>query len=456
MEPYEYQTLFEFESTYWWYQGLHAILLDTLKSLPIGVNSTVLDAGCGTGKNLVNIVSRLTQRTFGFDFSSHTAPFWSQRSLKHVCLASINDIPFSDNTFDAVLSIDVLESDDVNEERAFRELWRVVRPGGFIILIVPAHRWLLSAEHQKAVRASKRYNKQMLRSLFQICPSEAVRLTYLFASVFPAVATYRLATRCFSRNLNLSSPRSELRYFPSIFNKILCRIVDVERRLLKRMDMPFGSSLLAVVRKNSATISNQFWRLGSIDGFFYRAYDYFRKKINHTLVPYLIDNAVSNENSKILEAGSGPGFGSSLFSKSGRILLSVALDIDERALQVARKQDPKLQTVKANLYKLPFDEKTFDLVWNSSTLEHFDDHRAVLKQMERVTRRGGYVFVGVPYLYGPLFFQRWIAKTRIGVWLGTVFDRKKLCDLFSSAGLRVVGIRVYFFHFFIGILGQKL
>ncbi len=251
MEPYEYSTLFEFESSYWWYQGLHAILLDILHNLKVGIGSTILDAGCGTGKNLVNIATKITPHVFGFDFSPHATLFWSQRNLDQICTASINQIPFRDNTFDAVLSIDVLESDEVDEAQAYRELWRVVKSSGFIILVVPAYQWLLTRSHHEAVHASRRYNQRTLRSLLSVCPVEVIRFTHLFASVFPAVAVYRLVLRYFSRNSGSLSPRSELHHLPSFLNKVLFQMVYLERRLLKRMDMPFGSSMLAVVRKAS-------------------------------------------------------------------------------------------------------------------------------------------------------------------------------------------------------------
>ena len=252
MEPYEYHTLFEFESFYWWYKSLHAILLDILRELGVGMNSVVLDAGCGTGKNLVNITSSITKYTFGFDLSLHTIPFWFKRGLKQVCLASINNIPFPDDTFDVALSIDVLEADEVNDKFAYSELWRVVKPNGFIVLTVPAYKWLLTANHHKAVHASRRYDKQTLCSLLNSRPADIVRFTYLFASIFPAIASYRLGMRYLSPSLEDSqSPRSELHHLPTVLNKILFWIVDLERRILKRIDMPFGSSFLAVVRKVS-------------------------------------------------------------------------------------------------------------------------------------------------------------------------------------------------------------
>lgn len=248
MKPYEYQTLFEFETSYWWYRSLHAVILDTLRSLPIGSEARVLDAGCGTGQNLLNITRVITPHAYGFDISLHAAPFWLQRGLEKTCLASVNEISFPDYTFDAVLCVDVLECDEVYEERACKELWRVVKEGGFIILIVPAYDWLLTKEHQRAVHASRRYSRQRVTSLLNNQPVELVRVTHLFASLLPAVACYRLALRYFA-NDSKAEPRSELRHLPPVLNELLFRIMNIERRMLRRMDLPFGSSILAVARK---------------------------------------------------------------------------------------------------------------------------------------------------------------------------------------------------------------
>ncbi len=248
MEPYEYRTLFEFESSYWWYRGLHAILLDTLRWLGLGADALVLDAGCGTGQNLANIARDLTPWAFGFDLSPHAAPFWAQRGLRRVCLASINDIPFPDDTFDAVISVDVLECDAVCQDRAYGELWRVVRTEGFIILVVPAYEWLLTEEHHRAVRASRRYSKQQVLSLLRKQPIDLSRVTHLFGLLLPAVASYRLAVRYLARGSN-ERPRSELRRLHPILNHLLLGIVSAERRILRRRDLPFGSSIMAVARK---------------------------------------------------------------------------------------------------------------------------------------------------------------------------------------------------------------
>lgn len=248
MEPHEYETLFEFETSYWWYRGLHPILLDTLRGIGIGPGSSVLDAGCGTGQNLVNMGRTLSADAYGFDVAPETMPFWNRRGLQAVCLASTNDIPFAAGRFDAVVSVDVLECDEVREERALKEIRRVLKPGGYLVLVVPAYDWLASEEHHRAVGASRRYTRKKIRSLLEGLGFDLARLTHVFALLLPPIAMYRLGLRRMRKQAQ-GPPKSELWALNPTVNELLFRIVDVERRILRRWDLPFGSSILAVARK---------------------------------------------------------------------------------------------------------------------------------------------------------------------------------------------------------------
>jgi SAM-dependent methyltransferase len=248
LEPYEYQTLFEFESFYWWYKALHSILLDTLTSLGLSSDSRILDAGCGTGQNLANISCAITSDAFGFDVSKHAATFWNQRDLEKNCVASINEIPFASGSFQAVVSVDVLECEQVDEYRALSEIARVLCLGGYMILVVPAYDWLIDKEHHKAVGAVRRYSRSRLLPILSRHPMELVRMTHLFGSVLPAIAGYRCAGNLFSRN-KTDRPRSDLKPLNPILNRLLLSLVNMERTLLRKLDIPFGSSILAVARK---------------------------------------------------------------------------------------------------------------------------------------------------------------------------------------------------------------
>jgi SAM-dependent methyltransferase len=250
VQAYEYGTMFEFETWYWWYKGLHRILRDLLRSQGVGPGAWVLDAGCGTGQNLLNIAKEITPNTVGFDLSSHATAYCQQRGLERVCIASVNDVPYMDNAFDVVLCVDVLESEAVDQKQAYGELWRVAKDSGLIALVVPAYRWLLTKEHHQAVGATRRYQKREIVSLVRTRPVQIIRVTHLFALLFPAVAGYRLTRRQFESRPD-EEPRSELQFLPEPLNRLLTGVMDVERRLLTRFDMPFGSSILVVARKGA-------------------------------------------------------------------------------------------------------------------------------------------------------------------------------------------------------------
>jgi ubiquinone/menaquinone biosynthesis C-methylase UbiE len=197
------------------------------------------------------------------------------------------------------------------------------------------------------------------------------------------------------------------------------------------------------------------WQLGSPDTLIYRFFDALRKRLNQKLVRYLLSKGLKGDRGIVLEAGSGPAFASSIFSRDTKVALSVAVDLDHEALQEARRRDASLVAVNADLLHLPFRDECIDLTWNSSTLEHIPDPRSALGEMQRVTKRGGTVFVGVPYLYGPLGFQRWIADSAVGVWIGTTFNRSELSAMLARAGLNPFDHIFYFFRFFVGVLAQK-
>jgi ubiquinone/menaquinone biosynthesis C-methylase UbiE len=247
VEAHEYQTLFDMEPTYWWFKGLHGIILDTLLRLGINESSKVLDAGCGTGQNLVNIRS-VAPEALGFDYSLEASKFWRKRGLDEVCVASINSIPFPDLYFDAVVSVDVLESEAVDEQAAIRESARVLKPGGKLLLVLPAYEWMMTPEHHKAVGASRRYSKNKIRNLMSSHPLKVERMTHLFSTLFPAIAAYRVKERLFYREHG-GPPRSELEPMHPILNKLFVQIVNYERMLLRKLNLPFGSSIMIICEK---------------------------------------------------------------------------------------------------------------------------------------------------------------------------------------------------------------
>lgn len=247
MEPIEYKKLFEYETSYWWYRGLRAILMDRIRQLGLGPSARILDAGCGTGENLETFGKEISPHVFGCDLSARAAAYWSRRGVLRGCLATVNSMPFAENTFDVVVTVDVLYHSQVDEEAASHELWRVVRREGYLIIIVPAYQWL-SSEHDRAVHSVRRYTRRRLIALLEREGAQVVCSTYLFPLFFPLVAGYRLTRKWIGKNGNGLS-RSDLWRLPFVLNSLFYGIVLIEGRLLRLINFPFGSSVLLVVKK---------------------------------------------------------------------------------------------------------------------------------------------------------------------------------------------------------------
>ncbi|MFP4323514.1 MAG: class I SAM-dependent methyltransferase [Anaerolineales bacterium] len=195
------------------------------------------------------------------------------------------------------------------------------------------------------------------------------------------------------------------------------------------------------------------WRLGSGPGHpLYELYDALRRRLNGRITGWMAARALQGGGIAI-EAGSGTGYASSLLAAHAR--LSIAVDNDPAALAAGRAERPGLVGVVADIRQLPFRADAAQLVWNSSTVEHLPDPAQVVAEMARVAAPAGTVYVGVPWRRGPLFFQRWIANTALGVWLGTVYGRADVENWLRAAGCAPYDAWQYFVGFFVGVAGRK-
>ncbi len=183
-----------------------------------------------------------------------------------------------------------------------------------------------------------------------------------------------------------------------------------------------------------------------------RTYEFLRRRVNTRLVAFLERNTCAGDT---LEAGSGTAYAASLIARHRGVRLSVCMDLDHDALVVARNRDPSLAAVVGDLRCMPFADDSFSLVYNSSTVEHLPKPENAVTEMARVCKTSGHVFVGVPYVAGPLFFQPIVAQTTFGKWLGTVFTRGRLENMLRVSGLTPVSHIRYFLRFFIGSLATK-
>jgi len=247
VEAVEYERLAHFEDSYWWYRAQREWVLDCLRRINLRPGSRVLDAGCGTGRTIEQVIRRFSVTGFGLDCSPHAAQFWRNGACVRRCLGSVNELPYADGSFDVVVSVDVLQARQVRPATAIAELARVLRPGGCLVLLVPAFQWMLS-RHDEAVHCVRRLDRRRLRCLVADTGLNVERLAYLFGVFFPAIAAVRLLTKLRS-NRNGHAVRSDLSDLPGWLNRSLLGMARAERVLLHGRGAPFGSTLLMVARK---------------------------------------------------------------------------------------------------------------------------------------------------------------------------------------------------------------
>src|SRR6267143_6154920 len=238
MERAEYATMFRVEETHWWYGALHRLIFQALDAeLPDWRQKKVLDVGCGTGAILKQLGN--PEKNVGIDLAPEAISFCRQRGLDNVRQGDICALPFNDASFDAVISSSVIYHDWVPDvARAIGEMHRVVRPGGVLILNVPAFRFLHSA-HDDAVMTARRFRKREIRELLK--DFRIRRLTYWTTLLFPLAVV--------ARTLGGSKMGRDFESTDSWSQKALGAIMSLELRLLGRASFPFGVALLAVARK---------------------------------------------------------------------------------------------------------------------------------------------------------------------------------------------------------------
>lgn len=176
MEKKEYEIMFRFEDDYWWYIALRGLTLSFINKFSHKKdNMRILDAGCGTGGLLARISAF---KAYGLDVSEEAMKFCKIRKLRNVIRASVCNIPFSRDSFDLIVSLDVLYYFGVmNDIIVLREFCRVLNRGGILLLNLPAYNFLQS-KHDKAVHIKHRYIHKELKEKVKKAGFKIEKISY--------------------------------------------------------------------------------------------------------------------------------------------------------------------------------------------------------------------------------------------------------------------------------------
>ncbi|MEK7068311.1 MAG: class I SAM-dependent methyltransferase [Patescibacteria group bacterium] len=229
------------EGAHWWFRGRRAVFLDVLRRYaPTGA---LLDVGLGTGANAAEFTRRGYAVT-GLEPSTEAIAFAKEKVPDLRVIAS----PFpareiEAGTFDIVVLLDVIEHLE-DDAHALKEVFRILRPGGIVLVTTPAFMFLWS-DHDALAHHYRRYRKGELMRKLHGAGLVPAMVSYYNFFLFPAIAAVRVAQNL----LGVKKTESDFSSTPGFLNGMLATLFGAERFLLRLGPLPWGVSLIAVAKK---------------------------------------------------------------------------------------------------------------------------------------------------------------------------------------------------------------
>ena len=250
MLPHEYDTMRRVEDAHWWYRIFREATAREVSELATGVpGARILDAGCGTGGTLARLKQENgSWQLSGVDISPQAVKHTLERGVENVVEADVAKLPFEDEIMDGIVSLDVLYHRDVNEGAALSEFARVLKPGGFLVMNLPAFDALTGA-HDTAVSGVRRYTAGRVREILQGAGFAIERQQYWNAWLFLPLLGWRVLSRLFSSRKADDEVSSDLSLPVSWLNGLFTGIGRIDWALCRALRIPFGTSVFTVARR---------------------------------------------------------------------------------------------------------------------------------------------------------------------------------------------------------------
>ncbi len=246
MEPILYEKFFRYADSNWWFLGRRKIILSLLQQAGFTKNhpKKILDLGCGTGSTLASLKD--WGWAVGLDNSPLALAYSRQRGVGPLVEASAQELPFKEGSFDLIVGLDILEhlEDDL---QALREIFRTLKPSGYVLITVPAFDFLWS-QHDQVNLHRRRYVLTQLCSQIEAAGFQLLRATYMNTLLFFPI----YLIRWFKNNMMVrpkKGPLSDVRGHWPWVNSLLYFIFSLEAKILSFINLPVGVSCLGLARK---------------------------------------------------------------------------------------------------------------------------------------------------------------------------------------------------------------
>jgi SAM-dependent methyltransferase len=239
MERAVFDRMAELDQTHWWYVARRRILASVIeRKIVLPTHARILEIGCGTGHNFGMLGEFGT--VDGIEIDAPARAIAAARLGRKISAASLPELTgIADGSYDLIALLDVLEHIE-GDEAALTSIRRKLKPGGRILITVPANRWMWSA-HDRVHHHFRRYAPSTLRAVIAAAGLKVEMLSYFNTVLFPLAALVRIAGKIVGREEGDDAQP------PAPLNTAFTALFGIESHLVGRVSMPFGVSLLTIL-----------------------------------------------------------------------------------------------------------------------------------------------------------------------------------------------------------------
>ncbi len=244
MQLNRYKQIFDVEKKHWWYQGRRLLLQEILQKLSFKISPRILDFGCGTGSTLSILNDFGT--VFGVDKEKTALSFCRKKGFRRVRQITHERLPFPNHSFSIITCLDVLEHIS-NDVKALKEMRRVLKRGGYLIVFVPAGPYLWSQLDFRS-QHKRRYTYQHLYQALRDSGFTVQKISYFNYLFFLPILIIRLLQK--TKVFNNTNWGVDPVIKSALINRLLTWIFALDVKSLRYVSPPWGVSLFAVAQNN--------------------------------------------------------------------------------------------------------------------------------------------------------------------------------------------------------------
>lgn len=235
--------MFELESHYWWFVARRRLVRRFIHEIVNGSKTwTIVDVGCGTGINQTELAS--FGKWLGVDSNWAALSLSKTRGVEELAQTEIEKLAIASESVDLVVALDVLEHVE-DDMAAIRELLRILKPNGKLLITVPAYQFLWS-EHDEALHHKRRYLASSVRKKLTRAGFEVERISYFITALFLPILLVRFWQTVFKKSVY---PKTSHIILPGWLNRSIVGLLGFESFLLRKINFPFGVSIICQAGK---------------------------------------------------------------------------------------------------------------------------------------------------------------------------------------------------------------